>query len=415
MSKNVIIIGGGIIGLCSAYYLEKEGHQVTIIDQSDMSSGASYVNAGMITPSHFIPLSAPGIITKGIKWMFDSKSPFYIKPRINQDLMKWGWMFKKSATKKHVEKAIPIIIDINILGHELYHEIQASEEFDFHLVKNGMLMYFQTDKAGEEEWEVGKKGIEAGLNVRLLSKNDLKKLEPNIDLNVKGAVYFDSDAHMTPKEFMAKIKTHLLSKGVEIKTQQAVEDFEFLGDKIVKLKTSKGKIEGDEFVLASGSWSSYLAKKLEVNIPLQAGKGYCIDVMSQTGIQIPSILVESKVAVTPMNGFTRFSGTMEIDRINHNINPSRVKTIARAAKNYYKNIDITQKEIENATCGLRPCSPDGLPYIGRMSSYSNITLAAGHAMMGWSTGPATGKLVSEIISEQKLSLNLDPFSPNRKF
>ncbi len=415
MKKEVVIIGGGIIGLCSAYYLQKEGHQVTIVDQSDLSTGASYVNAGMITPSHFIPLASPGIITKGIKWMFDSESPFYIKPRFDLDLLKWGWMFKKSATKKHVEKAIPAIININILGRELYHEIQVSEEFDFHLVKNGMLMYFQTDKAGEEEWEVGKIGIEHGLNVSLLSKEDLKKLEPHIDLNVKGAVYFDSDAHMTPKEFMTKMKAHLLSRGVEIKTNQTVVDFKISGDKIVALKTSKGEISGDEIVIASGSWSSKLAKILNTAIPLQAGKGYCIDVLSETGIKIPSILVEAKVAVTPMNGFTRFSGTMEIDKINHDINPRRVKVIARAAENYYKNIKIDSSEIDNASCGLRPCSPDGLPYIGRINKYKNVTLATGHAMMGWSTGPATGKLVSEIISEKNLSLNLDPFNPNRKF
>lgn len=415
MSKNIVIIGGGIIGLCSAYYLQKEGHQVRIVDQSDMSSGASYVNAGMITPSHFIPLSSPGIITQGIKWMFDSQSPFYIRPRLDSDLLQWSWFFKKSATKKHVEKAIPVIKDINIMGRDLYHEIKASKEFDFHLEKKGMMMYFQSEKAGEEEWDIGQKGIEAGLNVQLLSKEEIKKYEPHIDLKVKGAVYFDSDAHMTPEEFVTKMKAHLLSKGVEINSGIRVEDFNCIEDKIFSLKTSEGVISADDFVLASGSWSGQIAKKLNTQILLQAGKGYCIDVQSKTGIQIPSILVEARVAVTPMNGFTRFSGTMEIDKINHDINPKRVKAIAHAAEDYYKNVKVNSKEIDGATCGLRPCSPDGLPYIGRINAFKNMTIAAGHAMMGWSTAPATGKLVSEIISEKNLSLNLDPFHPNRKF
>ncbi len=189
MSKEVIIIGGGIIGLCSAYYLQKEGYHVTVIDKSEISSGASFVNAGYITPSHFIPLAAPGMITKGIKWMMNSSSPFYVKPRLNNDFLKWFWAFKKSATKSKVKKAIPVIKDINLLGRDLFEELKASKDFDFHYERKGLLMCYQTNKAGEEEWKVGRLGIKEGLNVEHLTKEDVKKLEPNVDLNIKGAVY----------------------------------------------------------------------------------------------------------------------------------------------------------------------------------------------------------------------------------
>ncbi|MBV1923304.1 MAG: FAD-dependent oxidoreductase, partial [Flavobacteriaceae bacterium] len=157
MKKEVVIIGGGIIGLCSAYYLQKEGHQVTIIDKSDISKGASFVNAGYITPSHIIPLAAPGMITKGIKWMFNSASPFYIKPRLDKEFLQWTWAFKKSASSTKVEKAIPVIKDINVFGRDLYEEIKASGDFNFHYERKGLLMLYKTDKAGEEEWEVGQR------------------------------------------------------------------------------------------------------------------------------------------------------------------------------------------------------------------------------------------------------------------
>ena len=415
MKKEVVIIGGGIIGLCSAYYLQNEGHQVTIIDKSDISKGASFVNAGYITPSHIIPLAAPGMITKGIKWMFNSASPFYIKPRLDKDFLQWTWAFKKSASSTKVEKAIPVIKNINVFGRDLYEEIKASGDFNFHYERKGLLMLYKTDKAGEEEWEVGQRAIKEGLNVQNLNYNEVQTMEPNANIDCKGAVYFDSDAHMTPKEFMTEMLVYLKSKGVIFYTNEEVKDLSISEGKISEIKTNSRTIQPDEVVLAAGSWSPLLAKKLGIKIPMQAGKGYRINVERETGITIPSILVEAKVAVTPMNGFTRFAGTMEIAGINDTINPKRVKAISKAAISYYKNLEIQQSEINDAACGLRPCTPDGLPYIGKTSKYKNLTIATGHAMMGWSLGPSTGKIVSEIISDKKTSLDIHPFHPDRTF
>ncbi|MGB0891574.1 MAG: NAD(P)/FAD-dependent oxidoreductase [Flavobacteriaceae bacterium] len=413
MAKEVIVIGGGIIGLSSAYYLQKAGCKVTVIDKSDFSSGASYVNAGYITPSHIISLAAPGMINKGIKWMLNSSSPFYVKPRLDYDFLKWTWQFKKSATKAKVEKAIPIIKDINLLSRELYEDMKSSGDFDFFYQHKGLMMYYQTDKVGEEEWYTGKKAIDLGLKVENLTKEEVQKIEPNVDLNIKGAVYYHSDAHMTPNDFMFQLKSYLEKNGVTILSNEEVLDITVLDNKVTSIQTKKEIVRADEFVLATGSWTQNFAKKLNVNIPIQAGKGYRINVERETNITIPGILMEAKVAVTPMNGFTRFAGTMEIGGINHNINSVRVNAIANASEKYYNGLKITQQEIKNVQCGLRPCSPDGLPYIGRLSKVKNVTVASGHAMMGWSLGPATGKLVSEIISNEKTSLNLAPYQVER--
>jgi D-amino-acid dehydrogenase len=415
MSKEVVIIGGGIIGLCSAYYLQKEGCAVTIIDQSDMTKGASFVNAGYITPSHIIPLAAPGMITKGLKWMFDTASPFYVKPRLDKDFLQWAWAFKKSATASKVEKAIPIIKEINILGRTLYEEIKQSGDFNFHYERKGLLMLYKTDKAGEEEWEVGQRAIKEGLNVNHITAEEVKKMEPNAAIDCKGAVYFDSDAHMTPNEFMTEMASYLKKKGVTFYTHEKVQDLVISKDAIKEVMTTKRKLKADEVLVAAGSWSSLLTRKLGVKIPIQAGKGYRINTERETGITIPALLVEAKVAVTPMNGFTRFAGTMELAGINDTINPKRVKAISKAVSNYYQGLSLTKEEEATADYGLRPCSPDGLPYIGRTHKYKNLIIASGHAMMGWSLGPPTGKLVSEIISDKKLSLDIKPFHPDRKF
>lgn len=293
--------------------------------------------------------------------------------------------------------------------------LKSSGDFDFFYQHKGLLMYYQTEKAGEEEWKVGQRAIQEGLKVENLSKEQVQKIEKNVDLNIKGAVYYHSDAHMTPNEFMPQLKTYLKKNGVSILGNEEVLDIMVANQKITGIKTTNLHIKSDEFVIATGSWSQNLAKKLGVDIPIQAGKGYRVNTKSETNITIPAILMEAKVAVTPMNGFTRFAGTMEIGGINDIINPVRVDAIAKAAESYYPNLRVNEQEKEAAKCGLRPCSPDGLPYIGKSFKCKNVTFATGHAMMGWSLGPATGKLVSEIISDKKRSLDLSPFHIDRKF
>jgi D-amino-acid dehydrogenase len=415
MSKNIVIIGGGIIGLCSAYYLQKEGHQVTIVDQSNMDAGASYVNAGYLSPSHIIPLSSPGMVKKGLKWMFNPASPLYIKPRLDLDFLKWGWAFNKSCNTNHVKKAIPVIKDIAVLSRQLYHDIKTEEQFTFHFEDKGLLMLCQTEKMLEHEIKIAQLATNEGLEVSELNFEELKKLEPNVNINALGATYFKCDSHTTPHEFMTDMKSYLLSKGVTILTNEKVEDVDVNYGSIVSVSTAKQTLKADEFVLAAGSWSPLLTKKLGLNLLMQAGKGYRINTPRKTGISVPAILVEAKAAVTPMHGFTRFAGTMEIAGINHNINKIRVDAIAKAATRYYPDIELTTEEKNDAACGLRPVTPDGLPYIGKSSKCKNLTIAAGHAMMGWSMATATGKLVQEGIDNKVPSINMEMFHPDRKF
>ena len=415
MSKKIIIIGGGIIGLCSAYYLQKEGCQVTVIDQSNMDAGASYVNAGYLSPSHIIPLSAPGVMKKGLRWMFNPKSPLYIKPRLDLDFLKWSYAFNKSCNSKHVEKAIPIIKELTLLSQELYDGIRQDENFTFHLEKKGLLMLCQTEKMLEEEIKTANLANAEGLEASEISLQDLKKLEPNVNINIKGATFYKCDSHSTPHEFMTEMLSHLKSVGVQFYTNERVEDLQVSNRKITAITTQNQTLSADEYVLAAGSWSHLLSKKLGLQLLLQAGKGYSINSKQDIGINVPAILAEAKVAVTPMNGFTRFAGTMEIAGINQSINKIRVNSIADAVTRYYPEIALTKKERNAAASGLRPVSPDGLPYIGKSSKCANITIATGHAMMGWSMATATGKLVSEIISKKQMSLPIHHLNPGRRF
>lgn len=416
MAKNIFIIGGGIVGLSTAYFLHKDGHQVTVLDKGDITSGASFVNAGYITPSHIVPLAQPGMITKGLKMMFNSASPFYMKPRLDKDFLKWSWYFYKSSTQKKVEKAIPVIKDINIMSRELFTDIKNSGDLGtFQLERKGLLMLYKTETSYLHEKKVADRARFLGLDVSELSKTELQKLQPKIEIAAEGAIHYECDGHTTPTEFMPKLVAYLTSVGVQIKTNEEVIDVHMSGAKITELMTTKDTYKTEQVVLAAGSWSGVLSRKINIGLPLQAGKGYRINVERETGITIPAILMEANMAVTPMKGFTRFAGTMEFSGINDIVHRERVVAIANGAHSFYPELEINQEEIVAAQTGLRPVSPDGLPYIGKSKNIDNLIFATGHAMMGWSLGPATGKLVSEIIADKKTSMKISAFSPDRPF
>jgi len=415
LKKKVVIVGGGIIGFSCAYYLIEEGHEVVLVDKDSFKSGASIVNAGYIIPSHIIPLASPEVLRKGIKWMLNSNSPFYIKPRFNKDLINWGINFIKSSNFRHVNRSISIIKKINEFSKELYFELRDSKKIDFKIYEKGLLMAFKTSEAEKEEFKTAKIARELEMNVKELSQKDVNSMQPKIKMNIKGAFWYKSDAHLTPETFMNNLKSYLLKKGLKVYKENLVESFNYNSGIINSIRTKKNEIFGDEFVIAAGAWSENLLKKLRIKLLIQAGKGYRINLLKKTGISYPAILLEDKVAVTPMDGFTRFGGTMEISGLNTKINYKRVNAIAKSSEEYYEGLKISRQNINDAQCGLRPLSPDGLPFIGRHSLYNNLVLATGHSMMGWSLGPVTGKLVSEIISGKKKSISIDPFNPERKF
>jgi D-amino-acid dehydrogenase len=408
------ILGGGIIGLSSAYYLNREGHHVTIIDQSDLSDGCSHGNAGMIVPSHFVPLAAPGMISKGLRWMFDSTSPFYVKPRFDKELIKWGYHFYRSATKEHVQKSAPALKEISLLSKSLYREWKQQLPFDFGYDERGLLMLYQTKETEHEEAETAKMARKYGIEAHILSSSEVQKLEPYVKVNSRGAVYFPGDAHLIPQKLVSHLINYLKHKGVQFQSATTILDFITENQKIKIIKTDKGEFAFDEVIMALGSWSGKVSQQLHLNLPMQAGKGYSFlleDVAKN--VRIPSIFLEARVAVTPMANSLRFGGTMEIGGVNHSINMKRVKGIVDSIPKYYPDMKISMPLKEKVWHGLRPCSPDGLPYIGRSDKFKNLVIATGHSMMGLSLGPATGLLVSEIVENKKSSMNIELFQPER--
>ncbi|MCF0061672.1 FAD-binding oxidoreductase [Dyadobacter chenwenxiniae] len=408
------IIGGGIMGLTSAYYLLKSGWQVTLIDKGDLSDNCSQGNAGMIVPSHFIPLAAPGMISKGIKWMFDSRSPFYVKPSLDWGLVSWGLKFMKSATPANVERAAPYLRDYHLLSKQLYEDLAKEEGFDFGLEEKGILMLYKTEKAGEEEIHVAKDGQKLGLDIEMLTKEQVQAIEPNIKLDVIGAVHYHCDAHLYPTALFTQLLKYIKSKGAELVLNAKVKGFDIKNGEIKGVQTENKTIEGDLVIMTGGTWLPELSKLAGLSIPVMPGKGYSfMEPNSEHKIEHPALLIEARVAVTPMNGQVRFGGTMELAAVNDNINMNRVEGIVNSIPQYYPELNVAVPAKERIWYGFRPCSPDGLPYLGYSKKLKNLIVAGGHGMMGISLGPATGKMVAELANKSGLSADIKLYNPER--
>lgn len=401
-----------------AFYLSEEGHHVTVIDKHHpiKNLNCSIGNAGMIVPSHFVPLAAPGIIGQGIRWLTNPRSPFYIRPQFDLDMIRWLIRFWKSANEKHVAQSSPSLKSLNSLSLTLYKELKDSQKFEFFFKEKGLLLLCKTEKMLEEEIHLSKTANQLGLETITLDKAGLKALEPAIEMSVAGGVLYTGDAHISPNTFVANMFHYLEKKG-NVKFIFEAEIAKIIKEKrtIRSVITKDGQeINADEFVLAAGSFSGTLAKQLDIKLPMLGGKGYSLTIKQQNEkLATPSILCEAKVAVTPWDDMIRFGGTMELGGEEYKINPLRIEGIVNSINTYFPNYDRAPFEKVMPWSGLRPCPPDGLPYIGRFKDTQNLIAATGHSMMGVSLAPATGKIVNSIVKEEKPSIEIQLFAPDR--
>lgn len=419
MTQNkgkALIIGAGIAGLSSAYYLLQKGWQIEILEQNDISNNCSYGNAGMIVPSHFTPLAAPGVVAQGIRWMFDSKSPFYVKPSISTQLVSWGLKFLKHSNQKHVDRSAKAIRDLNLASSSLYNEIAGKEEFDFELNQNGILMLYKTEKVAEEETELAYKAINLGLPVDILDKKEIQTLEPNVQLDVIGGVNYKCDGHMNPMKLMKQMISYLKNNGVIFHTQHKVTSYEIAGNIIKAVIANGKKFSADRFIMTGGSFLPELAQKAGIKIQLMPGKGYSFMHTPENPVNTlehAALLLEARVAVTPMNGQIRFGGTMELASHHDKVNMKRVEGIVNSIPKYMPDFQVKLPKESEIWFGYRPCAPDGLPYLGQSSKLKNLIIAGGGGMMGLSLGPIFGKTVSELANEEKPTVDIRIFNPER--
>jgi D-amino-acid dehydrogenase len=413
MAGHVAVIGGGVIGLCSALYCARRGWRVTVVERHGAErDGCSYQNGGMVVPSHFVPLAAPGMVALGLKWMWNPSSPFYIKPRASWSLADWALKFWQASNVAHVRRAAPLLRDLTLASRGCFEELAREDDFGF--VKSGVLVLCKTPHALDEETAVARHAAELGIPAKALDAAGTAAIEPAIRMDVAGSVHYALDCRLAPDRLMASLQRRLQAEGVKFHWNTPVSGFINESNRIQAAKTSNGEIEADEFILSAGSWSPQLARGLGVKLPMQAGKGYSLTLPYANGApRMGAILAEARMSVTPTGGAVRFGGTMELAGLNDDINPIRVRGIIDAVPRYYPDIKPADFDGIRPWRGLRPCTPDGLPYLGRAGGYANLLVAAGHAMMGVSLGPITGRLAAGLLEREPPEMDLSLLSPDR--
>jgi D-amino-acid dehydrogenase len=411
---KIVIIGGGVVGLHTAYYLVNEGHDITILDKGKGDNNCSFGNAGYISPSHFIPLASPGIVAQGLKWMLSSTSPFYIKPRLDLSLIKWGLTFWSKANEKTVKYAAPHLNAILQYSRDLSIQLDGDLGGATQLHTDGCIMLYRKEETRKHEEHLAHEAKAYNIEVTILDKAGVQAMEPDVDFKALGGAYYPIDCHLHPIQMMGAIKGFLLAKGVKFHYETEVTDFVSVNRQVTKVLTDKGEFDTDHLVVSNGSWLPLTMQKLGVDLLLQPGKGYSVTYKDvKNNIKYPAILVDDRVAMTPLGKDLRVGGTMELSGYGLNINMKRVPPIVNAANTYYGGLDLEVPTEDKVWSGLRPCSPDGLPYIGKSPKHNNVTVGGGHAMIGISLAAATGHIITDLIEGRKSKIDIKAFEVER--
>ncbi len=406
MKSEVVVVGGGAIGVCCALELARRGVEVTLLERGEeLASGASSGNAGLLCPSHSAPIANPASVRNGLRWMLKPDSPFYLRPR--PGLAPWLARFVKASTSARAVEGTRIIRELSVAGLELHAKL-ADEGLSTGFERRGILNVYET----EAGFALARAHADAtGVPTEVLGPDETRRLEPAVGERIAGGVYFPDEAHCDPLSFVYAVGRAAREAGATIETDVEVTGLRRSNGGLA-VDTKRGVFQARTVVLAAGTWTSRLAAPLGVFLPQEGGKGYHLDLEPTPGDpRIPLSLDEAHVIATPLPGRLRLSGTLELAGLDTSINRVRVDAIRRAAARVLA-IDEERAELD-VWAGLRPCTPDGVPVIGRPYGVEPLVLATGHARKGLSLSPITGRLVAELYAGESPSIDLAPLSPDR--
>lgn len=414
MPGRAVIIGGGAIGVASAYFLHHTGWQVTVVDRGEIGRGCSYGNACLITPAHSHPLPGPGVMQQGVRWLFRADSPLYVKPRLDPAFLRWAWQFRRFCTRDASERSARALLALSRMSLDLFEDLARAPGPSFFFQRKGLLHVYLTDDAITEARREQEAFKQAGFDARLLSGQETLDLEPALSPHVRGGVHITGEAHGHSFEFVRSLAARLEPRGVRLLTRRAVSGITARGGRIegVALASPAEHLPADLVVLAAGAWTPALAASLNISIPMQPAKGYSCTVNAYPGSPaLPVYISGTRVVITPIGDRLRFGGTLELAGFDERLDETRYRAVVAAATRALN--DRLEMKQEESWFGYRPVTPDGLPIIARAAGVDGLIVAAGHAMLGFTQAPGTGKLVAELANGDQPSVPLEPFRLNR--
>lgn len=411
--QHVTIVGGGVIGLAAAWELRQRGAEVTILDSREPGMAASAVNAGWVSPSLASPVPAPGLIQQSFKWMLDPESPLYIRPRLDPGFLVWLYRFWRSCNESKYMAGLEATAR---LGQQTMVDmdrwVEQGVEFEMH--DYGLLFAFRNLDEMESELKAFETVVPYGFaRPKPWLGDELREQEPVLGPEILGGYMVKEERTVQPVSLVKGLVNALEKSGVELRVGSPVVDIDVSGGRVVAVRTPTERLETEHVLIAAGAWSRDVAKLAGAKVPIEAGKGYGLDFRPKPVSPRSSIYMhEDRVAVSPFDDGLRLSGTMELSGITERFTERRINAIHKAGKRLLNGFPQDAKPVHVWT-GMRPMAPDGLPVLGKVPGFGNMTIASGHAMLGVTLAAVTGVNMAELIATGRMPEILEPFDPAR--
>ncbi|MFI7067464.1 NAD(P)/FAD-dependent oxidoreductase [Kribbella sp. NPDC050124] len=413
---KIVVVGAGVVGLACGYELLQDGHDVVVLDSSSAGQKASHGNAAKIAIAESGPVPAPGMVIQGLKWMLRADSPLYVKPSLSPPFLRFLLAMARNCTEEQFRAGLTVNLGLAQRANAVFDEWQSAG-LDFEMHQRGVLLAYENPTHFENR--LGYQGLfdSYGSHVEVLDQQGVHEVEPALSDRINHGLFYPQDRQIEPDSLTAALVAHITKLGGLVREHARVAAFEPSSTGVRAVRLDDGSTYScDGLVLTAGVWTASLAEQLGVRLPIRPGKGYSVD-YTPAPIQLRTSLTleDAHVAVTPLNGMIRVAGTMEFSGYDESINTARVHAIERAAARYFRDWNSNSPH-QTPWAGLRPMTPDGLPIIGPLSHDANVWVASGHAMLGLTLAPTTGRAIRHLIRGEASDpeLSADRFRPRSR-
>ncbi len=411
-SSDVLVLGGGVIGLACALYLLRAGRSVTVIEMGKVGAAASHGNCGTITPSHCTPLAVPGVIGQALRWMMKADAPLRIAPRLDSGLFDWLLGFARRCNWTDARRTTAVKAELLLLSRSLLEELVRNERLDCEFETIGTMNVYRDTKTFEKSLWLPQLLKANGIAIETLDGVQTRAREPALNDRIAGAYFHPGDAHLRPNVYARELARVVREHGGDIRESTRVAGFRVAGDRVDTVVTDQGEFAARDIVFALGAWSPLVGKQLDLRIPIQPGKGYSITYTRPSiAPRTPMTLKERAVCVTAWSSGYRLGSTMEFAGYDASLNRTRLDALRRGAAEYLREPE--GPSVIEEWYGWRPMTYDDLPLLGRPARVKNLVMATGHGMLGVTMSAATGEFVSRIICGEAAPIDMTPFDPNR--
>ena len=405
---DVLVVGGGAVGLFCAYHLNNRGASVAVIERGTVGGpqSSSSGNTGFVGTHGVSVLAGPGVLTRGLRGLLDPAAPVVVRPGPDRELLRWLRLFRRAC---HTPVDTGPLVEMKQRGLAMLRELCAQDPA---FTESGMVLAYKSSRAFDAALAAAPSAVARGIPLRALTPAELRGLEPDTEFDIHGALYNEEGAFLRVPSFVAGLGRTLSAKGVDIYEETEVSGFAHRGDTVTRVRTTSGDFRPRAVVIAAGAWSARCARLLGVRLAVQPVRGYSVTVEAPSGgPRRPVLLAEGRAAVSPFGSSVRLAGILEVSGIRHRPSGRRSDGLRRIAGGYLPGL-AHARAVETWT-GLRPCTPDSLPFLGGADPYRNLFVAAGHGAMGMGLAPASGLLVAQAVAGEQPDLDLKPFRIGR--